>query len=693
MRSSSTLFAAAVLSLLFAVPSAWAQVPYTYQWGFTSPTTSPNTADEEDWLLSVIATADGGYLAGGWADLDNGRHASLVKLDAAGSLLWEKILDLGSVGSVLETPTHYVAGNEGEQPPSLVITTVSIISPNVTKQYVFTTTQLGVPTATEVQAVSMQRVVLPGGIDDGYIINGRARYAGGGRSSLLLRLNPDFTPRTFGGNANGVVPFDITAVATPPALGRRVRVTHTAKGAVSGFLAVGGIPYQAVADDYELTMLLQKFDANGKLQITKTYNLTDLTAAGPFDDKSSPASLCTSLPSIKTGAAIPFDVVELGDGGDFMMIVQANFASVPNNSAGATGCSNYRLENYSYVDMTGVLVRLDPALNIRWAKEIGRFSGVDFQTPIVLMKDGLAITGADATKSTTAVRARVVKTNFAGDVIWTGDYLRPGDQNDCIFDAVKTFDDGIVMAGNNDLNGDDYVALKVAPVCVPSPSGLVARYRFNESSKTAQDTSVYGNAATWVNGPAATPGLVATALSFDGIDDYVQAPPKSQNGLSTGDFTISGWLRVTSADSRGPIRSVVDKRIVSNRRYRGYHIALINGELWLQLADYSGPRGFSNYNSGVDIGDGLWHFFAVTVQRKQTNGLRWYIDGVLTAVRNPTDRVQSLSSNSPLRFGRRTVDASGFFRGALDEIEIYNRALTPAEIAAVFAASTAGRCK
>jgi hypothetical protein len=466
---------------------------------------------------------------------------------------------------------------------------------------------------------------------------------------------------------------------------------HNSKGQVTGFLVVGHIPVAGGSD----SMFVETFDLAGKPVESRTITMNDLVAMG-FQDSPN-ASLCPlDLPNIQTGSANAFDAVEIGDGGDFAIAGQVNVASIYNP---VKGCTNMRLDHYSYVDMTSVLLRLSPSLAPVWAKRIGRFSGVDFDTPMAMVKDGFVVVGNDAatltptSTSTTVVTARAIKTNFAGEVVWTGDYLIPGDQNDCSFGVGTTADGGILIAGNNDRNEEDYFILKIQPDCVTPPADLVAWYPLDEFSAnqclgSACDHSAYGKRAKWWNGPTPVPGVVASGLQFDGVNDYIEAGPSGPNAIGTKDFTIDGWIRVNPGDAGG-IRSIVDKRVHVGTTYRGYHVALIQGTLWLQLATGS----YGNFSSAANIADGQWHFFAVTVERKNQAGIRWYIDGVQTSVRNPGAHTATLTNSSHLRFGRRTVDSPGQFKGALDELEIFTRALSAGEVVNIFSAGAAGKCK
>ena len=72
-----------------------------------------------------------------------------------------------------------------------------------------------------------------------------------------------------------------------------------------------------------------------------------------------------------------------------------------------------------------------------------------------------------------------------------------------------------------------------------------------------------------------------------------------------------------------------------------------------------------------------------------------YLDGNQFSQGDPTDRQLSLVNNTPMRIATNysNTPPTGFFSGALDELEIYNRVLTPHEVLGIVAAGPLGKCR
>ncbi|KAF0152271.1 MAG: Cna B domain protein [Ignavibacteria bacterium] len=251
----------------------------------------------------------------------------------------------------------------------------------------------------------------------------------------------------------------------------------------------------------------------------------------------------------------------------------------------------------------------------------------------------------------------------------------------------------VVLTSGQNLDGY-YFGNKYEPKpgCVNPPSGMVAWWHLDFTARDArQDIAGYNNFGNMVNGPLQVAGKVLGALQFDGIDDYVEVADHSELNFGTGDFSFDAWIKT---DAKTGVKVLVDKRKSYNR---GYSFFLNDGYLSLQLADGSGFFGYTNYASPVFVADGNWHHIAVTVSRKSRQGILFYLDGVSTQFGDPTTHPATLTNTDNLRIGKNSSagsnDPIGTFKGILDEIELFNRVLTQAEIVSIFNAGSAGKCK
>ena len=106
----------------------------------------------------------------------------------------------------------------------------------------------------------------------------------------------------------------------------------------------------------------------------------------------------------------------------------------------------------------------------------------------------------------------------------------------------------------------------------------------------------------------------------------------------------------------------------------------------------SGPS-YAFGPAGPDTRDGQFHHVAVTVQRDSATGGKLYVDGQEVLTFDPTVAAGDLSNTEPLRIGVN-ANATFFsnFKGAIDEVSLYHRALTAAEVRSIYSAGSAGKC-
>jgi len=225
--------------------------------------------------------------------------------------------------------------------------------------------------------------------------------------------------------------------------------------------------------------------------------------------------------------------------------------------------------------------------------------------------------------------------------------------------------------------------------CLAPPRGMVAWYPLDEKSVSVRAEDIVWDRDGYFQGTTAIPGMVGGARRFNGVSDYIAVPSAAQHKFGTGDFSVDLWVRSTAGNG---LQVMLDKRDGTGGS-RGFSVFLGNGTLGFQLGD---GFGFTNYGRPGFFADGQWHHVAVTVDRDQPNGLVMYVDGV-GVTQNPTAHQGTTSTNSNLWIGARDpnpiLGPQIFFNGDLDEIELFNRVLTQAEVSALYRAGRQGKCK
>ncbi len=200
----------------------------------------------------------------------------------------------------------------------------------------------------------------------------------------------------------------------------------------------------------------------------------------------------------------------------------------------------------------------------------------------------------------------------------------------------------------------------------------VGEWNFDEHyGTTANDQSGNGNTGTLTSGPSWTAGKYGSAIKFDGSNDYVNIPDPSSGNLDfgTGNFTVSTWVKASSASSLGAI--VTKKNNVGNNGV-GYTLSFFSG-----LVIFKVPTGSVNKSASFTYPtDNKWHYI-VGVRNDDT--LSIYLDGALQGSGTGVSGVDT-SNAEPLIIGSDSIFSS-FLSGSVDQVKIYNYARTPAQIA------------
>jgi len=203
----------------------------------------------------------------------------------------------------------------------------------------------------------------------------------------------------------------------------------------------------------------------------------------------------------------------------------------------------------------------------------------------------------------------------------------------------------------------------------PPTNGLIAAYGFEEGTgTTTADASGNNNGGSLTGGVAWSPnGYSGRALSFDGVDDIVTIADAPSLRFTT-ELTVEAWVRPSQLGDS--YRTVVLKERNGGLCYGLYaHTSGTGPSAHVFVADAE-PRARSSSTLAANI----WTHLAMTFDSAT---IRLYVDGTLTASAAASGSVTT--STGVLRIGGNDV-WSEWFAGLIDDVRIYNRALTATEI-------------
>ncbi|HYE12825.1 MAG TPA: LamG-like jellyroll fold domain-containing protein, partial [Pyrinomonadaceae bacterium] len=228
--------------------------------------------------------------------------------------------------------------------------------------------------------------------------------------------------------------------------------------------------------------------------------------------------------------------------------------------------------------------------------------------------------------------------------------------------------------------------------CYGPPSGMVGWWTGDGHAADVQGPT-HENGAT-LNGAGFAAGKVGQSFSLDGIDDRVEIPD-SPAVSPTGAITVDAWVM---PDSITQPTAFVAKYDSSTSQISYFFGTNQGGKLEFYVSQ-SGTDSLARYalTDAEVITPGVFSHVAATFD-PQTQAIRIFVNGqeVASSLVLSGTVTSVFDGTQPLYLGAYKNGAgviTGHFDGLMDEVELFNRALTPHEIKAIYDAGAAGKCK
>jgi murein DD-endopeptidase MepM/ murein hydrolase activator NlpD len=213
--------------------------------------------------------------------------------------------------------------------------------------------------------------------------------------------------------------------------------------------------------------------------------------------------------------------------------------------------------------------------------------------------------------------------------------------------------------------------------CLPPPSGMVAWWH---GENDAND-SIGGNNGSMQNGATFAPGLIGQAFSFNGNFQFVSVPHSDSINPTTA-MTVEAWVKINT-DTPPQGWSVVNK---DNPSPGPFDLRLLSGDV-LDFGVHSAGFWQGALSAPNSYVPGVFFHVAGTFDAS-TGVFCSYINGAATC-ENTSGTLPFLGNT--LKIGGDVYNVT-YIDGIIDEVSLYNRALTASEIQAIVNAGSSGKC-
>jgi uncharacterized membrane protein YphA (DoxX/SURF4 family) len=198
-------------------------------------------------------------------------------------------------------------------------------------------------------------------------------------------------------------------------------------------------------------------------------------------------------------------------------------------------------------------------------------------------------------------------------------------------------------------------------------NGLVAWWPLDDLSGT--DVTGDGYTLTFAGGPGFVPGKITNGVAFNGSGQFASTATAP---VTAAPLTLTGWFN--SSGASGVLFGLFN---TTQANWYSYFVTMTSGTIAANSANNNNFAGASSPNT---YNDGNWHFAAAVFSASQQV---LYVDGMAVQT-NSSAQVPTGLNEMCIAAAQRSGVVDNYFNGTLDDVRVYNRALSASEVASQF---------
>ena len=220
---------------------------------------------------------------------------------------------------------------------------------------------------------------------------------------------------------------------------------------------------------------------------------------------------------------------------------------------------------------------------------------------------------------------------------------------------------------------------------VPSglAAGLVGWWKFDEPSGTIAIDSAAGNDGLMLGGASRVAGHLGGAVAFDGATGRIDIGGTVAYATHAAPFSFSAWVNLAGWSMRTP--DIMQLR--TDNASSPFHVLLSNDANWDGVSTGDGDGSWIPLRTNIEPSTGAWHHVAVVYSGAGPVALasfQFYLDAVPQPV-TPASPYATQTNQSRIGAAEVVAGTGNFWSGSIDDVRIYDRALSSAEVGQLYA--------